>query len=235
MVCKWASYSNSNTNRKVKGRVLCGLSPTDVTITTDNTIVTCTACKRLLGVKLNKFYHTHLSANFLDTAYFTGERIYFTPLEEDEIKAHQATICRKDGFRVTKAGNITNDPREISCTFCIKHTFGGRFNKALAIAGLLIDTGVSLTGARAKVNRMSASELDGVFYKMLYGSKKKIPVEILENLKMVENKRGRQSKTPLIRKNTKNRTIDDWAYYPSQRSNRSWKASIRKANRPKDK
>ena len=158
MTCKWKGNIRN-------GHVLCGSNHKEVTITTDNFLVTCIQCLRLLKHKISYISHIHLNNNFLNYAkYYKDEGLIFEKYVSDKVD----TICP-----TKNSGNlrVTNDPKEITCSHCLRLVWGGKNSMQFILTGLMVECGHTLSVVRRKTSTLSAEKLKKKLNSLLYNSK----------------------------------------------------------------
>ena len=139
MTCMWKGTIKN-------GGLICGNDPRDTVFTTDTDLIECDDCKRLLSKKIHSSKHTHLDLDFLSKLVIkqTEQGKYLKNKIHVSFRKHTSTVGTP--MCVSNAGprplwKITNNPKKITCSLCIKAVWGSREAKRYILKGILIDLG----------------------------------------------------------------------------------------------
>ena len=103
--------------------------------------------------------------NFLNYAkYYKDEGLIFEKYVSDKVN----TICP-----TKNSGNlrVTNDPKEITCSHCLRLVWGGKNSMQFILTGLMVECGHTLSVVRRKTSTLSAEKLKKKLNSLLYNSK----------------------------------------------------------------
>ena len=155
MTCMWKGALKD-------GGLICGNDPRETIFTTDKDLVECIICKQLLGRKINKYKHTHLNLDFLSNVKVLKNRLSFK-------KYKQTTgipMCNlSNGPRTL--WKLTNNPKEITCSHCLKAVWGSKQAKLYILKGILIEFGHPYRYVREKLSQFSNDELKELLNNLL--------------------------------------------------------------------
>tara|TARA_B100000131_G_scaffold72690_1_gene68943 strand:+ start:574 stop:1107 length:534 start_codon:yes stop_codon:yes gene_type:complete len=149
MTCMWKGTLKD-------GRLICGNDPSVTVFTTDKDLVECIKCKQLLGRKINKYKHTHLNVDFLSHVKILKNKISFN--KHKEIAG--IPMCKLSSGPRT-LWKLTNNPKEITCSHCLKSVWGSRDAKKYILKGILVELGHPYKYISKKLREFSNDELRG--------------------------------------------------------------------------
>ena len=157
-ICKWKGKLST-------GGILCTKSVVNAQITTDDNLVTCKGCMLILGNKIQPFRQTHLASNFFESAYFEDGVLVFSAVSRPELIK---TICSTLRFKTVK---VTNDPKEITCSHCIKSMWGDKESKKFILRGFMVEGGLTLRNSKERTESMSSERMGLTLDSLLYRKK----------------------------------------------------------------
>jgi len=171
-VCKWKGT-------KRNGGILCEKPITEVvSVTTDDSVITCKECLLLITSKKTTARQTHLNTDFLSFANLGEDGLLnfekYKAIRDNRNKTgfkDSHIVCRSESPNYFVPENrITNDPKEVSCLHCLK-MWGRKDTKKFVLTGVLLEAGLPMKQIKQKVNHASNAELERMLNKMLYGDK----------------------------------------------------------------
>ena len=147
MTCMWKG--------KLKdGGLICGKDPSVTVFTTDKDLIECIECKKLLGRRIHRYKHTHLNVDFLSHVKILKNRVSFKKNKETS----GTPMCKiSSGPRTL--WELTNNPKEITCSHCLNAVWGSREAKLYILKGLLIEFGHPYRYVKEKLAQFSNAEL----------------------------------------------------------------------------
>ena len=149
MTCMWKGTLKD-------GGLICGNDPRETIFTTDKDLIECIICKQLLGRKINKYKHTHLNVDFLSHVKILKNRISFNKKQRN----FGTPMCMlSSGPRIL--WKLTNNPKEITCSHCLKSVWGSRDAKKYILKGILVELGHPYRYISKKLREFSNDELRG--------------------------------------------------------------------------